>query len=130
MKDYCRNKELSYLKYWDVNNLYGWAMAQKLPGNGFEWVKETSQFNEWFIESYSEEYDEGHFLEVVIQYLDKLHKVHNDLPFLPERLKIHKFEKTCMIKKICHLHKQFKTNFKSCISFKENSWSNSVQPKS
>ena len=46
MKDYCRNKELSYLKYWDVNNLYGWAMAQKLPGNGFEWVKETSQFNE------------------------------------------------------------------------------------
>ena len=75
-------------------------MAQKLPGNGFEWFKETSQFNEWFIESYNEEYDEGHFLKVVIQYLDKLHKVHNDLPFLPEISKIHKVEKTCMIKKM------------------------------
>ena len=25
MKDYCENKELLYLKYWDVYNLYGRA---------------------------------------------------------------------------------------------------------
>ena len=36
MKDYDKNKELSYLKYWDVNNLYEWAVLQKLPVNGFE----------------------------------------------------------------------------------------------
>ena len=30
MKDYDRNKELSYLKYWDLNNLYGWAMSKSL----------------------------------------------------------------------------------------------------
>ena len=36
MKDYDNNKESSYLKYWDVNNLYGWTMLQKLPVNKFE----------------------------------------------------------------------------------------------
>ena len=37
MKDYHKNKELSYLKYWNLNNLYGWALLQELPVNGFEW---------------------------------------------------------------------------------------------
>ena len=35
-KDYDTNKEPSDLKYWDVNDLYGWAMWQKLPLNKFE----------------------------------------------------------------------------------------------
>ena len=33
------------------------------------------------------------FYEVDIQYLEKLHELHNDLPFLPDRMKIEKFEK-------------------------------------
>ena len=33
MKDYDKNKELSYNHCWDVNNLFGWAMAQKVPMN-------------------------------------------------------------------------------------------------
>ena len=48
-KDYGKNKESSYVLYWDVNNLYGGAMSQKSPVNGFEWIKGTSQFNEDFI---------------------------------------------------------------------------------
>ena len=43
MKDYNKNKESSYLQYLNVNNLYGWAMLQKLPINNFEWIKDTSQ---------------------------------------------------------------------------------------
>ena len=93
MKDYDKNKESSYLQYWDVNNLYGWAMSQKLPVNNFEWIKDTSQFNEDFIKNYNEESDEGYFFEVDVQYLEKLHELHNDLPFLPERMKIEKVEK-------------------------------------
>ena len=46
IKDYDKNKELSYLPYQDINNLYGWAVSQKLPVNNFEWIKDTSQFNE------------------------------------------------------------------------------------
>ena len=32
-KDYDKKSESSYLQYWDINNLYGWAMPQKLPVN-------------------------------------------------------------------------------------------------
>ena len=42
MKDYDKNKESSFLRYWDVNNLYGLAMSQKLPVNNSKWVKGTS----------------------------------------------------------------------------------------
>ena len=93
MKDYDKNKESSYLNYWDVNNLYGWAMSQKLPVNNFEWREDTSQFNEDFIKNYNEEIDEGYFLEVDIQYPEKIHELYDDLPFLRERMKIEKVEK-------------------------------------
>ena len=36
MRDYNKNKESSYLNYWAVNNLYGWAMSQKLPVNNLQ----------------------------------------------------------------------------------------------
>ena len=93
MKHYDKNEESLYLKYWDVNNLYGWAISQKLPVNNFKWKEETSQLNKNFIKNYNEENDEGYFLEVNVQYLEKLHELHDDLPFLPERKKIKKFKK-------------------------------------
>ena len=68
-------------------------MSQKLPVNRFEWIEDTSQFNKDFIKKYNEESDEGYFLEVDVQYPKKLHELHNDLPFLTERMKFEKFEK-------------------------------------
>ena len=59
----------------------------------FGWIENTSQFNEDFIKSCNEESDEGYFLEVDVQYPEKLHESHNDLLFLPERMKIEKLEK-------------------------------------
>ena len=93
MKGYDKNKESSYLNYWDVNNLYGWAMSQKLPVNNFEQIEETSQHNEDFLKKYNEESDQGYFLEVDVQYSVKLYELNNDLPFLLERMKLEKVEK-------------------------------------
>ena len=53
----------------------------------------TSQFNEDFIKNYNQETGEGYFIEVDVQYLKKLHELHNDLSFSPERMKIEKIEK-------------------------------------
>ena len=41
MKNYDKNIISSFLMYLDANNLYGWAMSQKLPVNGFKLVKKT-----------------------------------------------------------------------------------------
>ena len=60
MKDYDENKESSYIQYWDVNNFFGWAMSQKLPGNNFGSIKDTFQINENFIKSYREESGKGY----------------------------------------------------------------------
>ena len=117
MKDYDKNKEWPYLQYWDVNNLYGWAMSQKLIVNNFEWIEDTSQFNEDFIKNYNEESDNGYFLEVDVQYLEKLHELYNDLPFLPERMKIEKVEKLVANlhdkTEYVYKHQKFKTGIKS-----------------
>ena len=59
-------------------------MSQKLPVINFEWIKDTSGFKENFIKNYNED---------DVQYTEKLHELHNDLPFLPERMKIEKVKK-------------------------------------
>ena len=41
----------------------------------------------------NEESDEGYFFKLDVQYLEKLRELHNDLPFLPERMKIEKVKK-------------------------------------
>ena len=68
-------------------------MSQKFPVNNFEWIKDTSQFIGDSIKNYNEESDKEYFLEVDVQYLEKLYELHNDLSFSPERMKIGNFEK-------------------------------------
>ena len=51
MKDHNKDKESSYLQYWDVNNSCGWTMSLKLPVNNFEWIKNTFQSTEDFMKN-------------------------------------------------------------------------------
>ena len=76
-------------------------MPPKLPVNNFQWIKDISQFHEVSIKNYNEESDEGYYLEADVQYLEKLHELHNDLPFLPERKKTETVEKL-----VANLHDQ------------------------
>ena len=78
MKDHDKNKESSYLKYWDVNSLYQWKVSQKLPVNSFKWVEDLFEFDE----------DEGYSL-----FLEELHELDSGLPFLQERMKFKKVGK-------------------------------------
>ena len=97
MKEFDKNKESLYLKCLHVNNLYRWAMPQKLQFDGFKQVQETSQFNENFIKIYSEDSNMRYFFHVDVQYPEVLHEIDNDLPFLLERIKIEKIEKLLAI---------------------------------
>ena len=57
-KKYYKNIESSYLLYLDANNSYGCGMSQKLPANGFKWVKKLSKFNgHSFAEDFIKNYD-------------------------------------------------------------------------
>ena len=95
MRDHDKNKQSSYLEYLDANNLYGWAMSQKLPVRNFKWIDkdDISKFDEKFIKNYDEDSDKGYILEVDVKYPEKIHMLHSDLAFLPERMKIKKCTK-------------------------------------
>ena len=73
-------------------------MSQNLPVGGFKWIDTSlidKKFNKFIklIKNYDKESDEGYILEVDIEYPKKLHDLHSDLPFLPERMKINKCSK-------------------------------------
>ena len=53
-------------------------MPQRFPVNEFKWVDDISKFNKDFIKSFNDESDEGYFLEVGVQYPEKLRYLRND----------------------------------------------------
>ena len=56
-------------------------------------MEDTFLFNKDFIKEYNKESDKGYLLEVDVQCIEKLHELHNNLQFLPKRMKIEKVEK-------------------------------------
>ena len=69
MKDYDKNKGSSYLKYWDLNNLYGWTMSQKLSVNKTKWIEDTSKLNGDFINNIMKKMMKDIFLKLMFNIL-------------------------------------------------------------
>ena len=93
MKHYDESKESSYLQYYDASSLYAWAMTQKLPVGDFKSTKNIRTYIEDFIKNYDEDSDKEYIFEVDVEYPKNLHDLHSYLPFLPERMKVHKCSK-------------------------------------
>ncbi|XP_011166542.2 uncharacterized protein LOC105200606 [Solenopsis invicta] len=71
------------LMYYDINNLYGWAMSEPLPYTDFKWI-DVDRFK---LESVTRESDVEYILEVDLGYPEEIHDSHKDLPFCPTREK-------------------------------------------
>ena len=79
MESYDSNEESVYIIYLDANNLYGWGMIQYLPYGGF---------NNFCLNSISENSSIEYILEVDLEYPNKLNDLHNDYPLAPEKIEI------------------------------------------
>ena len=93
MKNYDNTKESKYLMYVDPNNLYGWDMSKKLPIDNFKWETDLSMFTSDFIKNYHEKSDIGYLFYVDIANPKELYELHKDVPFLPDRMEVNKFNK-------------------------------------
>ncbi|XP_053209828.1 uncharacterized protein LOC128393656 [Panonychus citri] len=87
--NYDPSKPQTHIIYLDVNNLYGYAMTQRLPVRGFKWVDINS--SDTLLDdilSTPDDNDYGFFVEVDLEYPPEIHDLHNDYPLAPERREI------------------------------------------
>ena len=78
-------KPSTFISHLDMNNLYDWEMSEYLPYEGFKWLKNVDEFD---VMSVIEKSLIGYFLEVDLQYPDKLYELHHDYPVAPEKLAV------------------------------------------
>ena len=93
MRDCDSDEASTFLQYLVANNLYGWAMVQKLPTHGFRWINKVGELTPEKIAKLVKKDEKGYILEVDVEYPKELHGSHNELPLLPERMEIGKVEK-------------------------------------
>ena len=89
-----KNKESSYIQYLDPNNLYGWAMSQKLAVNGFKWIKNVTEIDEKFIKNDDEDSDKGYIFEVDVK--KKVHRIiefNQAIPYIDMNTELRKIAK-------------------------------------
>ena len=91
LPDYNPELPESYLGYIDANNLYGWAMCQKLPTSEFKWQDKLLTVSD--IMAWNPDSDKGYFIECDVRTNPEDHDRFNDLPPFPESLVI----EDCMV---------------------------------
>ena len=69
-------KQSTFITDLDMNNLYGWAMSEYLPYEGFKWLKNVDEFD---IMSINEKSLIRYLLEVDLKYPYELHELHNNI---------------------------------------------------
>lgn len=79
LQEYDSTRPTSYIMYVDATNLYGWALAQALPLNNFQWVHTPID-----VMQVEDDASIGYILEVDLQIPVSLHDFFNDFPLLPE----------------------------------------------
>ena len=77
LSNYDKSKVSQFIEYLDANNLYGWAMSQKLPVRDFRWM-DTNELGNWR--------SIPCILEVDLEYPKELHDLHNEYPLAPEKM--------------------------------------------
>ena len=77
-----------------MNNLCGWGLSEYLPYAGFKWLKNVDGFD---LNSISEKSQIRYFLEVDLEYPDKLHELHSDYLLAAEKLVV----SSVMLSKYC-----------------------------
>lgn len=88
MADFDPNKDSTFIMYLDANNLYGYAMMQPLPLNGFEWCDAATQFDAARILALDDDAPVGYIFEVDLFYPPELHNKHADYPFCCEKVPV------------------------------------------
>ena len=86
-EDFDPTKPSKFITYLDANNLYGWAMSEKMPYEDFKWVEDIP------LEKMLSDGDLGYVLEVDLEYPSELHDLHNDYPLAPESMVINGVKK-------------------------------------
>ena len=93
MDSYDDAKPSKYIQYLDANNLYGWAMSEKMPYKDFKWVNIENTSVEEVLTKVLLDEDLGYILEVDLEYPSELHDLHNDYPLAPETMVLNRVNK-------------------------------------
>lgn len=108
--NYNPEKPLKAIAFLDVSSMYLWAQTKKLYHGGLRKLSEEEVMAFKIMETDTEG-EKGYLLRVRAKYNNSLHNLHNDLPFLPEKICLDKYLASDLQKKMCKENPQLTSYF-------------------